>query len=55
MKKTNQPMTAAQLNVALKKAKTLEKSHMLAVLLVQTLKNDYKGMKHSCYQSKVTA
>lgn len=39
------PMTAAELNVALKKAKTLEESHALAVLLVQTLKAKYDRIK----------
>ena len=33
----------------MRKAKTLEQSHALAVLLVQTLKEQNKGKKYFCY------
>ena len=48
-------LTAAEIQVLMKKAKTLEQSHALAVLLVQTLKEKYKGEQYACYQSKEQA
>ena len=41
-----------EIQALMRKAKTLEQSHALAVLLVQTLKEKYKGEKYTCYQSK---
>jgi uncharacterized membrane protein YgcG len=36
----------------MRKAQTLEQSHALAVLLVQTLKEKYKGETYNCYKAK---
>lgn len=44
-----QTLTAAEIMVLMRKAKTLEQSHALAVLLVQTLKAKYdkKGVNNA--------
>jgi len=44
-------LTAAEIQVLMKKAKTLEQSHALAVLLCQTLEEKYKGVTYNVYQS----
>jgi hypothetical protein len=48
-------LTAAEIQIAMKKAKTLEQSHELAVLLCQTLKAKYKDQPNRCYVQKVTS
>lgn len=48
-------LTSAEIQVLMKKAKTLEESHSLAVLLCQTLKEEYKGKEHNCYSPKEAA
>jgi len=45
-------LTCNQIQNLMRKAKTLEQSHALAVLYVQTLKEKYKGETYTCYQSK---
>ena len=45
-------LNASEIQVLMRKAKTLEQSHALAVLLVQTLKEKYKGKTYTCYQPK---
>ncbi len=39
-----------EIQALMRKAKTLEQSHALAVLLVQTLKEKYKDKEYSCYK-----
>ena len=41
-----------EIQTLMRKAKTLEQSHELAVLLVQTLKEKYKGETYTCYKPK---
>lgn len=43
-------LTAAEIQVMIKKAKTLEQAHALAVLLVQTLDEKYKGQTYNTYK-----
>lgn len=44
-----QTLTAAEIQVLMRKAKTLEQSHALAVLLCQTLKAKNQGRQYSFY------
>lgn len=39
-----------EIQALIRKAKTLEQSHALTVLLVQTLKEKYKDREYSCYK-----
>lgn len=41
-----------EIQTLMRKAKTLAESHSLAVLLVQTLKEKYKGETYTCYKPK---
>ena len=45
-------LTASEIQVLMRKAKTLEQSHALAVLLCQTLKAENQGKQYSCYVPK---
>ena len=45
-------LTCNEIQALMRKAKTLEQSHALAVLLVQTLKENYKGKTYTCYKPK---
>ena len=44
--------TAAEVQILMRKAKTLEQSHELAVLLCQTLKAQNQGKQYFCYVQK---
>jgi hypothetical protein len=48
-------LTAAEIQIRMKQAKTLEESHYLAVLLCQTLKAKYQGKEYQCYVQKEQA
>ena len=50
--KTMKTLTCNEIQNLMRKAKTLEQSHALAVLLVQTLKEKYKGETYTCYKPK---
>ena len=45
-------LTAAEIQLLMRKAKTLEQSHELAVLLCQTLKAQNYGKQYFCYVQK---
>ena len=45
-------LTAAEIQICMKRAKTLEEFHALGLLLCQTLKEKYKHVKHTCYAPK---
>ena len=45
-------LTAAEIQLLMRKAKTLEQSHELAVLLCQTLKAQNQGKQYFCYVQK---
>jgi hypothetical protein len=45
-------LTAAEIQILMRKAKTLQQSHELAVLLCQTLKAQNQGKQYFCYTSK---
>jgi hypothetical protein len=47
-----QTLTAAEIQVMMKKAKTLEQSHSLAVLLAQTLRAEYQGRTYNTYKQQ---
>jgi hypothetical protein len=49
---TMKTLTCNEIQTLMRKAKTLEQSHALAVLYVQTLKEKYKGEKFTCYKPK---
>ena len=49
---TMKTLTCNEIQALMRKAKTLEQSHALAVLLVQTLKEKYKGETYTCYKPK---
>jgi hypothetical protein len=43
-------LNCAEIQALMRKAKTLEQSHALAVLLAQTLKEKYKDKEYHCYK-----
>jgi hypothetical protein len=45
-------LTCNEIQTLIRKAKTLEQSHALTVLYVQTLKEKYKGKTYTCYKPK---
>jgi len=45
-------LTCSEISTLIRKAKTLEQSHALAVLLAQTLEQKYKGKTYTCYKPK---
>jgi hypothetical protein len=45
-------LTCSEISTLIRKAKTLEQSHALAVLLAQTLEQKYKGESYNCYKAK---
>ena len=49
---TMKTLTCNEIQTLMRKAKTLEQSHALAVLLVQTLKENDKGKTYTCYKPK---
>ena len=48
-------LTAAEIQLLMKKATTLEQFHELGLILCLTLKEKYKAVKYTCYVQKGSA